>query len=192
MKSTKNKREYLIQTIKANVNVQVENQNGFDFFTYEKTDGKFCLAVVSEKAGTALFWFHYNNESNRNTSLEYYKNLIQQRVESKKKSAEAKKERKLEASKDINEGDILVSSWGYDQTNIDYYKVIEKKAMTVKLQKVYQSISDCWNGGGKTTPTGETFGEIFTKRINAGYIKISDCQYAYKWSGKAETFTNYA
>jgi hypothetical protein len=31
-------------------------------------------------------------------------------------------------------GDILVSSWGYDQTNIDYYKVIAVTAKGVRMQ----------------------------------------------------------
>jgi len=32
-------------------------------------------------------------------------------------------------------GDFLVSSWGYDQTNIDFYKVVGVTAKSVKLQQ---------------------------------------------------------
>lgn len=33
-------------------------------------------------------------------------------------------------------GDILVSSWGYDQTNIDYYQVIAVTASSVRIREI--------------------------------------------------------
>lgn len=33
-------------------------------------------------------------------------------------------------------GDVLVSSWGYEQTNIDYYQVVSVTAKNVKIQKM--------------------------------------------------------
>ena len=39
-------------------------------------------------------------------------------------------------TKTLEVGDILVSSWGYDQTNIDYYKIVRKSAGSVWIQKL--------------------------------------------------------
>lgn len=39
-------------------------------------------------------------------------------------------------------GDILYSSWGYDQTNIEYYKVTKVSEFSVWLQKVNSQVID--------------------------------------------------
>lgn len=44
-------------------------------------------------------------------------------------------------------GDILHHSWGYDQTNCDYYQVVESKPASVVLKKI----------GAKTVPGSEGF-----------------------------------
>lgn len=36
----------------------------------------------------------------------------------------------------MNVNDILVSTWGYDQTNVDFYVVVGKTAKNVRIQKV--------------------------------------------------------
>jgi hypothetical protein len=36
----------------------------------------------------------------------------------------------------IREGDVFVESWGYDQTNIDYYQVLKVTATGVRLRKI--------------------------------------------------------
>ena len=33
----------------------------------------------------------------------------------------------------MKQGDIFVSSWGYDQTNVDFYEVVKVAAKTVTL-----------------------------------------------------------
>lgn len=40
-------------------------------------------------------------------------------------------------------GDIFYSSWGYDQTNIDFYKVLEitKSGKSARIQMVGQKIT---------------------------------------------------
>ena len=47
-------------------------------------------------------------------------------------------EKKIQSVKDIEIGDIYVSSWGYDQTNVEYYKVIKKTEKMIWLRAVGQ------------------------------------------------------
>lgn len=52
---------------------------------------------------------------------------------------EMKQERKEEKKKEIAEvkvGEILYSSWGYDQTNVDFYQVVEVKGKTFKIRAI--------------------------------------------------------
>lgn len=44
-------------------------------------------------------------------------------------------------------GDLLVNSWGYDQTNIDYWQVVATTAKTVTIRRI----------GSKTVPGSEGF-----------------------------------
>jgi hypothetical protein len=46
--------------------------------------------------------------------------------------------KKIESMADVEIGHILSASWGYDQTNIDYYKVIRKTAAMVEVQAIGQ------------------------------------------------------
>jgi len=46
--------------------------------------------------------------------------------------------KKIESMADVEIGHILCASWGYDQTNIDYYKVIRKTAAMVELRAIGQ------------------------------------------------------
>lgn len=41
---------------------------------------------------------------------------------------------------EVTEGSIFVSSWGYDQTNVDYYRVVRRTKATVWVQEVHAAI----------------------------------------------------
>lgn len=45
---------------------------------------------------------------------------------------------KLEGS--MKQGDILVSSWGYEQTNVDFYEVVKVTAKTVTLVPIERKV----------------------------------------------------
>lgn len=51
------------------------------------------------------------------------------------KKQERKEERK-NITKDIKVGDLFYSSWGYDQTNVDFYQVIAVKGKTFTIQEI--------------------------------------------------------
>ena len=97
----------------------------------------------------------------------------------------------------ITVGDIFYSSWGYEQTNIDFYQVVGVTDKTVKLRKISQENdwSEDRNNGGKTIPKANEFtGEAFSRKRRDGheFLKISDYCYAYPWDGKPQSFTSYA
>ncbi len=100
-------------------------------------------------------------------------------------------------------GAILVSSWGYEQTNVDFYVVVEMTAKMVKLlplhKKTRQEDGYC-SMAGTTTATKEINfrGEILKKKIQnggyseGGYVKIESYAYAKLWDGKKEYESWYA
>jgi len=58
-----------------------------------------------------------------------------------------KQEAKARFQNPYKVGDILHHSWGYDQTNCDFYQVVEVKKASVVLRKI----------GAKTVPGSEGF-----------------------------------
>ncbi len=93
--------------------------------------------------------------------------------------------------------DIMVCSWGYDQTNIDFYQVVGVKNKRVTLREIGGKMSHrdgCSPMSGYTIPTPNDFiGEPFEKlvTVNNG-IKLSSYQWASVWSGEPKYVSWYA
>jgi hypothetical protein len=49
---------------------------------------------------------------------------------------------RAEVERDPQPGDIYVNSWGYDQTNIDYYQVVKRTPGTVTIRKIGVELID--------------------------------------------------
>lgn len=94
-------------------------------------------------------------------------------------------------------GDIFVSSWGYEQTNIDFFKVVAVSksggpgVKIVKLGKVFLKQKPGQEYDVPVMPNeGDVKSEPVSKRISKeGSIKISSYSYAYPWGGKPEMQT---
>ena len=92
-------------------------------------------------------------------------------------------------------GDILYSSWGYDQTNIDYYVVTKVLSLdTVEIAEVGEKIVRSDNyGSDYVVPDVSRKGKTMKKRVTYyGYskgdvnisIRIDSVQTAWVWNGK--------
>jgi hypothetical protein len=99
--------------------------------------------------------------------------------------------------------DILVSSWGYDQTNVDFYKVVNitSSGKSVTIQRINSSVVETGFMSGKSMPAvPHTFskykGEPMIKRVNLNKdvysVKINSFATAYKWDGNPECVSWYA
>lgn len=92
------------------------------------------------------------------------------------------------APHELSVGSILRASWGYDQTNIDYYEVVGLiGAKMVELREIAQeSKPDGGPGGGMTgycVPLpGQYIGDPFRKRADGDGVKLA----SYKWARKVE------
>jgi hypothetical protein len=93
----------------------------------------------------------------------------------------------------LKAGDVLVSSWGYDQTNIDFYEVVSVKAKSVKIMKIGSKCVEMNGpGGNRVIPDkGNYYGEAMTKVVGAGgSVRIASYASAYPWDGNARYETD--
>jgi hypothetical protein len=95
-------------------------------------------------------------------------------------------------------GKIVVNSWGYDQTNIDYYLIVKRSASFVTLQPIGQkSQEDGWLTGTCTPDPDKPLPEPTTRRkvIVRGGKEIgvkSEFGWCDLWDGKPDHWSAYA
>jgi len=114
--------------------------------------------------------------------------------EQKKKRAEER----LAYRHDYKLGDILHTSWGYDQTNIEFFQVVavpSDKSITVR--EIAQRHTDKPTGNDMAAYTmpvpGDFIGAAVTKRVSpSGSIKFASYRHAWKWDGRERYCSWYA
>ena len=97
-------------------------------------------------------------------------------------------------------GDILASSWGYDQTNWDFYRVVKRTATMVylvKLSTIRNSSPDNFMVGTIHPKTDGPTGQAFRRKVDAygegdWIVRICSYEFAHKWDGRPKQYTSYA
>ena len=97
------------------------------------------------------------------------------------------------AEVEVKVGDVYVMTGGYDQTNVDYYQVVEltPSGKSARLQTIAQVIVEEDEGYEMVAPDIDNFTSgTFTKRIgNAGdepCFRIWSHGYAFRWNGQSK------
>ncbi len=105
-----------------------------------------------------------------------------------KRRAETNKARALKA------GDILSSSWGYDQTNVDFFQVTALVGKTmVEVRPISkESVTETGYMQGKCTAAKDQFtGDATRHRVTDGTrVKIGH-RHASLWDGKPKHWSSY-
>jgi hypothetical protein len=113
---------------------------GYVLTVKEELNIALCMkAKTKARFPKALFNYRFKSPERM---AEYCSEWIE-RVEKNINSENERKAIKKEAQKNMNhnfvEGSIIYNSWGYDQTNIDFYQIVEVKAKSVILRAIASS-----------------------------------------------------
>ena len=98
----------------------------------------------------------------------------------------------------VKVGDIYVSQWGYDQTNVDYYQVMQVKSKTAVLAQIGCNKTYTGPMNGTCVPDTSVVGrKAIAKRIltltdNEPYFKMTSYSSAYPWNGETNSFSEWA
>ena len=122
----------------------------------------------------AKFFYRFANEASRDDYVNNFMDSEKAKALSKPKKATA--ERVLEV------GDVLRSSWGYDQTNVDYYLVTALVgASSVTIVEIGSKAVTRGNMCGTCVPdTSKIIGEPMTKRAMGDRVRIASYATARK------------
>jgi hypothetical protein len=93
----------------------------------------------------------------------------------------------------VKTGDIFSSSWGYDQTNVVFYQVVDltPSGKSARVCQVAEDVVEEGDGWEMVAPLRDDFiSAPFTKRIGdtggRPYLRICSFEYAFMWDGKPE------
>lgn len=100
---------------------------------------------------------------------------------------------------DVPVGAIFVHSWGYDQTNTDFYEVIARTAKSVKIRRIAKTSEYLGSGQDSVVPKpgSNPEGEVLTKFVKywdwngrKAVLRINDyTACAQLWDGTPERET---
>lgn len=122
--------------------------------------------------------------------------------------AKNKAEREAKAAefmKMVEVGSVFYSSWGYEQTNIDFYQVTKKSAKFITLRPIESLRAEAEWAQHDVMPIRDRFktgfdsfvpleGKRFKMQGYASSPCVSLCDFAnaYLWDGKPKHSTSYA
>lgn len=155
---------------------------------HKQADGRVEIKAWRGAADKPAFYYIFRDEARARAYVAEYEAKVTatENYKSDKKKDRSEKRAALKASDHYMVGDVLYSSWGYDQTNVDFYQVVEIKAKSVVIREIKQNNSDGGGPyGGKTAPRRNEFcGEPVLKHLDEngcvpGRYGIS------KWDGRS-------
>ena len=95
------------------------------------------------------------------------------------------------------EGKIITNMWGYEQTNIDFYKIIKRKGDYATLQPLKSKILRDVDMRGECIPDApDATLKIIRRKVHCrdgkeSGIAIEKYGWASLWDGQPEHFTSY-
>lgn len=106
-------------------------------WTWEENGIPYGIAFQA-KSNKPLWHYRFRNEADRAKRIE-------ESVKSRKLTLKYKQDKKDERKNyqhDHEVGDIFYTSWGYDQTNVDFYQVVEVKGKQLIVRKIGKAIKN--------------------------------------------------
>jgi hypothetical protein len=83
-----------------------------------------------------VFYYRFFSAQERDAYVEKYIEQVEARLKRIQDAKDAKAAARKEAKNPYKVGDLFYDSWGYDQTNIDFYQIVEVGKMSVKMRAI--------------------------------------------------------
>ena len=151
-----------------------DKQSSAVVYLYALGDKPYALGFHG-KARKPDFHYRYGNTQKREKSVVCY-------FESVRAHEKARKDRAAERASyvcDYAVGDILHTCWGYDQTNVEYFEVVEVRGKHVVLREIARETQETEFMQGNCVPIpGKYIGEPFRRLAQKGSIRIDSVRYA--------------
>lgn len=139
-----------------------------------ESNGRFYLIGFHGRAQKPDFHYWYRNDADRRAKAAQHFQRFRTWEESRKRH---------EQPRDLQVGDILKSTWGYDQTNVDFYEVTKLVGSTmIEFREIDQANTyEPSNMAGHVVPMpGAYVGPVRRGKANGQSVKVRSFAWAYK------------
>ena len=150
--------------------ILAKNLSGVVYQYFDKLERP-CLVAYKGRSKKPYFRYYYNKIEDRNQkAITFFEEMM-------KGSERAKRQvRALEV------GDVLKASWGYDQTNYNYYlvlKLVGKESVSI-IEIGAQSESTGHMTSESVPNINKFIGEPMTRRVNGDSVRVCSVIFASK------------
>jgi len=153
--------------------------------------GEKSAIAYSGKGKKADFHFRFCNNVQRDLHVSEYIERMTKRAKEKAAEEAARKAYRH----DYKVGEILKSSWGYEQTNVDFYQVVAVPSnKSIVIREIARSCRATGDMTGETLPVPDSFKSEpmrFIVRFG-GYISIKKYAVASRWDRTPAYYSTYA
>lgn len=180
---------------KGAIKVSDKQSDAVAYLYDNQRNGKPAALVFAGKAEKPAWQFWFRDAAARERRIaEFFQNIRAQRA-----AAQARRTERKEFVHQVKPGDIFRTCWGYDQTNVEFFEVIEVKGKFAILREVAQASEYRGGGADSCVPQsgqylaprydGDDRGQPIRRLIQPGYknephIKIDDVRGASPWGAR--------
>lgn len=126
-------------------------------YVYENNVGKLVALGYAGRSNKHRFHYSFKSIEQRDLFIADFFRKVKERDEHR---AQVKAERSATRKAfrhGYEVGDVLYSSWGYDQTNVDFYQVIATTAKTVTFREIRAEYEGTGYQSGRVKPRVDQF-----------------------------------
>jgi len=148
--------------------------------------GKFYAIAFAAKQNKPLWNYSFKSDANRQRQID-------ETVKSRKLSLEFKQKRVDDRKNHVHGfvvGDILYSTWGYDQTNVNFFQVVEVKGKVIVTRPIGSKVVRESQGASYVVAVPNSFHGPAERSIPGPNGTKIDGHHASKWDGKEKYETS--
>lgn len=167
---------------KGSVKITDKHSTAVAYFYTSKGGTKPGAVCFRGKADKPAHHYTFKDDARRETFVkEFFKNVRdyeRRRVEDRQK--------RTAFVHSVQVGDIYRTSWGYDQTNVEFFEVVEVKGKYAILREIQSASEGGGPGGERCVPQSGAYvdgerGAPIRRLIQQHGIKICDVRTGYPW-----------
>lgn len=165
----------------------IEGTNGIVYV--REVNGVHYGIAYKGTAKKSTWNFRFRNLAERDRTI---KEFFESNERSLKLKEEQKQARNVPST--LKVGDIVYNSWGFEQTNVDFYEVVRANAAYVWLQSLNQEITSATGSmsGYCVAVKGTAHGDITKHKVNNGNSVCFRHGCGSVWDGKPKYYSSYA
>lgn len=157
-----------------------DERYGFEVYSFTHENGHLYAIAYGGKRTKSDWHYRFKNEAQLKAKIE---ETLSGFMAWDERKAKYKKERNK--PHDVKIGDIFKCSWGYDQTNIDFYQCIKVSGAFIEVREIGQMAEETFSMQGECVPCIDAFiGEPMRKKVamygDEPAIKIYSFASAYR------------